>query len=60
MKTSVLGFTFRIVAALLVGAVQARDDGRYMQSPLKHDLIRALGLLHKFLHFSTSLVSGGY
>jgi hypothetical protein len=35
MKTYVLGFTFGIVVSLLVGAVQARDDGRYMQSPLK-------------------------
>ena len=35
MKTSVLGFTFGIIAALLVGAVQARDDGRHIQSPLK-------------------------
>jgi hypothetical protein len=35
MKNSMLGFTVGIIAALLVGAVQARDDGRYMQSPLK-------------------------
>jgi hypothetical protein len=35
MKNSVLGLTFGIIAALLAGAVQARDDGRYMQSPLK-------------------------
>jgi hypothetical protein len=34
MKTYVLGFTFGIVVSILVGAVQARDDGRYMQSPL--------------------------
>jgi hypothetical protein len=35
MKTYVLGLTFGIVVSLLVGAVQARDDGRYTQSPLK-------------------------
>jgi hypothetical protein len=29
MKISVLGFTFGIIAALLAGAVQARDDGIY-------------------------------
>lgn len=35
MKTSILSFSFGMVVALFVGAVQARDDGRYMQSPLK-------------------------
>ena len=35
MKIYVLGFTLGIVVSLLVGAVQARDDGRYTQSPLK-------------------------
>jgi hypothetical protein len=35
MKTSILSFGFGMVVALFVGAVQARDDGRYMQSPLK-------------------------
>jgi hypothetical protein len=35
MKIYVSGFTFGTILSLLVGAVQARDDGRYMQSPLK-------------------------
>src|SRR3982075_2755984 len=35
MKTSVLGFAFGILMSVLIGAVQARDDGRYSQSPLK-------------------------
>jgi hypothetical protein len=35
MKTSIVGLSFGMVVALFVGAVQARDDGRYMQSPLK-------------------------
>jgi hypothetical protein len=35
MKASVLGFTFGILVPLFIGAVEARDDGRYMQSPLK-------------------------
>ena len=35
MKTTVLGFAFGILAALSVGAVHARDDGRYTNSPLK-------------------------
>jgi hypothetical protein len=35
MKTSALGFTFGILVSVSIGAVQARDDGRYRQSPLK-------------------------
>jgi hypothetical protein len=35
MKTSTVSLGFGVVVALFVGAVQARDDGRYMQSPLK-------------------------
>jgi hypothetical protein len=35
MKITVLCFTFGILVATFVGAVQARDDGRYSQSPLK-------------------------
>src|SRR5438046_5784166 len=35
MKTSILAFTLGILVAGFVGAVQARDDGRYSQSPLK-------------------------
>ena len=35
MKTSILGFSFGMVVALFVGAVQARDHGSHMQSPLK-------------------------
>jgi hypothetical protein len=35
MKPSVLGLTFGILVVVFIGAVLARDDGRYMQSPLK-------------------------
>ena len=35
IKTSVLGFTFSVLVAAFAGAVEARDDGRYSQSPLK-------------------------
>jgi hypothetical protein len=35
VKTPVLGFTFGVLVAAFAGAVQARDDGRYSQSPLK-------------------------
>src|ERR1700692_1066877 len=35
MKIPVLGFTFGILMATLIGGVQARDDGRYSLSPLK-------------------------
>ena len=35
MKTSALGFTFGILVSVSIGAVQARDDGRYRQCPLK-------------------------
>jgi hypothetical protein len=35
MKASVLGFIPLVPMMLLIGAVEARDDGRYMQSPLK-------------------------
>jgi hypothetical protein len=35
MKTCTLGFTFGILVSVFIGAVQARDDGRYSQSPLK-------------------------
>ena len=35
MKITVLGFAFGILAAAFIGAVQARDDGRYSLSPLK-------------------------
>lgn len=35
MKIVVLGFTFGVIAVTLIGAVQARDDGRYTLSPLK-------------------------
>ena len=35
MKIPVLGFTFGILVALVIGTVQARDDGRYSQSPLR-------------------------
>ena len=35
MKASILGFSFGMVVALFVGAVQVRDDGSHMQSPLK-------------------------
>jgi hypothetical protein len=34
MNTS-LGLTFGILVSVSIGAVQARDDGRYRQSPLK-------------------------
>jgi hypothetical protein len=47
MKTSVLGFAFAILALVLIGAVQARDDGRYAHSPLKpwfHGLKSGKGL----------------
>ena len=36
MKIVVLGFTFGVIAATLIGAVQARDDGRYTLSPSSH------------------------
>jgi len=32
IKTSVLGLTFVVLVAALIGAAQARDDGRYSQS----------------------------
>ena len=35
IKTSVLGLSFVVLVAAFVGAAQARDDGRYSQSPLK-------------------------
>lgn len=35
MKIPVLGFIFGIVVAHFMGAVHARDDGTYAQSPLK-------------------------
>jgi hypothetical protein len=35
MKTRVLGFGFCILMSVFMGAVQARDDGRYSQSPFK-------------------------
>jgi hypothetical protein len=35
MRASVLGSTFGILLSLLIGAAQARDDGRYSQSPHK-------------------------
>src|ERR1700733_15046013 len=35
MKIPVLGSAFGIVVAAFIGAVQARDDGRYSLSPLK-------------------------
>jgi len=35
MKMPVPGFTIGILVAAFVGTVQARDDGRYSQSPLK-------------------------
>src|SRR6202790_494713 len=35
MKTPVLGSAFGILVAAFIGAVQARDDGRYSLSPLK-------------------------
>jgi hypothetical protein len=38
MKTSAPGFTFGILVSAFIGAVEARDDGRYSQSPLNHGL----------------------
>jgi hypothetical protein len=35
IKTSVLGLSFVVLVAEFIGAAQARDDGRYSQSPLK-------------------------
>src|ERR1700730_6825597 len=35
MKISVLGLTIGILVGLMVGAVEARDDGRYAHSPFK-------------------------
>jgi hypothetical protein len=35
IKTSVLGLSFVVLVAAFIGAAQARDDGRYSQSPLK-------------------------
>src|SRR3981189_352959 len=35
MKIVVLGFTFGVIATRLIGAVRARDYGRYTLSPLK-------------------------
>ena len=35
MKIPVLGSAFGILVAAFIGAVQARDDGRYSLSPLK-------------------------
>ncbi|PAY09572.1 hypothetical protein CK489_02955 [Bradyrhizobium sp. UFLA03-84] len=35
IKIPVLGSAFGILAAAFIGAVQARDDGRYSLSPLK-------------------------
>src|ERR1700730_15609349 len=35
MKAPVLGFTSGVLVLAFIGAVQARDDGRYSQSPLK-------------------------
>src|ERR1700724_967324 len=35
MKTSIFGSSFGILVSVLIGTVQARDDGRYSQSPLK-------------------------
>jgi len=35
MKISAPGFTFGILVSAFIGAVEARDDGRYSQSPLK-------------------------
>jgi hypothetical protein len=34
MKIPVLGSAFGILVAAFIGAVQARDDGRYSLSPL--------------------------
>jgi hypothetical protein len=38
MKIPVLGSAFGILVAAFIGAVQARDDGRYSLSPLKRGL----------------------
>jgi hypothetical protein len=35
METSLRGLSLVILVSLPIGAVQARDDGRYSQSPLK-------------------------
>jgi hypothetical protein len=35
MKVSVLGLTLGILVPVFIGSVQARDDGRYANSPLK-------------------------
>jgi hypothetical protein len=35
IKTSVLGLSFVVLVAAFIGTAQARDDGRYSQSPLK-------------------------
>ena len=35
MSMKILGSAFGILAAAFIGAVQARDDGRYLLSPLK-------------------------
>ncbi|MDB5580587.1 MAG: hypothetical protein JWR80_5763 [Bradyrhizobium sp.] len=35
MKINTLGFTFGILAAASIGAMQARDDGSHSLSPLK-------------------------
>jgi hypothetical protein len=35
MKIPVIGFSVGILVAAFIGAVQARDDGRYSLSPLK-------------------------
>jgi hypothetical protein len=61
MKIPVLGSAFGILAAAFIGAVQARDNGRYSLSPLKpwFDNLRsgkgaccsdADGNLHSLLH----------
>ena len=38
MKIPVLGSAFGILVAAFIGAVQARDDGRYSLSPPSHGL----------------------
>ena len=35
IRTTVLGLRFVVLGAAFIGAAQARDDGRYSQSPLK-------------------------
>ena len=35
IRTTVLGLRFVVLVAAFIGAAQARDDGRYSQSPLK-------------------------